>query len=308
MDQPVLNPEELAALRDAFLESSQGSPEPAAPQYVMPVALIAEDRAAENARPAAMQIGHRWAEVLRPRLSKLCGPGVEIDRVLVEVLEPGTLREEFLHAWISGISVVGRPRPALVTATGPIIERVAARLFGADDEEPPVERPPTEAALRAFEQAGHSFVRGLMRALSEEQSCLVQPLGDAARVWEQLRDENEPTLVVTLGLGAFGQLRLLSGSETLLPPPARPRLRAAPDGAIERVLSEVPVEVRVELGKTTLTMTELRALQPGVVLVLRQPEEDMVTVECAGVTKAYGRAVNERGAFAVEIVKTGVKR
>jgi flagellar motor switch/type III secretory pathway protein FliN len=79
----------------------------------------------------------------------------------------------------------------------------------------------------------------------------------------------------------------------------------APPGAIENALGAVPIEVRVELGKAQMSMSEFSSLRPGAVVALDRFVDDPLPVRCAGVIKATGRALVSRGVLAVEINGAG---
>jgi flagellar motor switch/type III secretory pathway protein FliN len=94
---------------------------------------------------------------------------------------------------------------------------------------------------------------------------------------------------------------VLTRPATLVRPPAPIEAVPAAPGAVDAALGRVPVEVRVELGRTRLTMREFERLAVGTVLTLPQFVDDPLPVEVGGVVKAYGRAVVSRGVLAVQI-------
>ncbi len=69
MSDAPLDPNELEAIQDAVREAQGKVDRPSAPppmmpmgEDVLPLALIADDRVAESARPAAMRLAGRWAD------------------------------------------------------------------------------------------------------------------------------------------------------------------------------------------------------------------------------------------------------
>jgi flagellar motor switch protein FliN/FliY len=297
-DRPVLDREEMEALRSAMSETSAPAPTVSVRQ-ALPVALIADDRAGERARPFGLQLGRRWGEAVRARLAKSCGVALTIDRLGAEIVDPPSLRGELPLAWTQRVEVEGRPGAALVVATGAMVEALAARMLGAAlDEAPAAARGPSATAVRLFGSVGRALVDALAEAWREEQSASVR-----ATKADPILD-GDALIVVSLALtgATTGTVRLVARPETLLPPPPPPRVVSAPTGAIDEVLGAVPVELLVEFGRARMTMSELLALQPGAVIALHQRADELVTVLCGGVVKAFGRPLVARGALAVEIV------
>ena len=70
MAEAPLDPQELDAIQRAVQEAHSGANRPSSNLFeeVVPLALIADDRAAEVARPAGMRIAERWATNIQRRL------------------------------------------------------------------------------------------------------------------------------------------------------------------------------------------------------------------------------------------------
>jgi hypothetical protein len=110
-------------------------------------------------------------------------------------------------------------------------------------------------------------------------------------------------VAVTVGLGgdADGCLRLI-GRPELLVPPSTPLLSVqAPVETLRRVLGEVPIEVRVDLGTIHLSASELSQLRPGAMLPLEQSPDGLIRIFVGGVQCALGRPLVSGGSLAVEV-------
>ena len=86
---------------------------------------------------------------------------------------------------------------------------------------------------------------------------------------------------------------------------SRPTALAAYQGdalLVANALSNVPVEVVVELGTLQLRLSQLRKLEHGATFTLQGFVDSLVPVYCGGVLKAWARPVVCRGVLAVRIV------
>lgn len=307
--EPILSEEELRALRSAIAPQF-GAPQRQATEFQpVPVALIADDKAGESARPAAIRLASRWASIARLRLGHALGVKLGIEYGGIETVHAPMLKEELSVAWSSLGEVAGRTGIVTVAVGGRMIEWIAGQLLGGDPDDTgtiQVDRPPSVTALTIFERAGEIIASSLTDAWREEQNARFSLLHDAARA-EQFRFEladSEPLLVLTLNATGptSGYIRLITRPETMVPPPATARATRLKPEEIATVLGDVPVEVKVELGRTRIRMSSMRTLKPGSVIMLDQAADSLLPVECAGVIKAFGRPAVSRGALAVEIV------
>src|SRR5262249_3703892 len=167
--EPRLTPEELDAIQAAIAQSAKkpGGAQPAID--AVPVPLIADDRAAERARPNGLRIGNRWGAVLRERLGRMTSSAIDVEVVGAETVEAGTLREEIGAGWTRCIDVPGRPSAALVLVTGPIVDALAAVVLGGRAEGGRNARRPSAASMRLFERPGGMVCDVLRTAWREEQ-------------------------------------------------------------------------------------------------------------------------------------------
>lgn len=309
MSSSPLDPNELEAIQDAVREAQGGvARTPAAlPDDILPLSLIADDRVAESARPAAMQLAERWADLASTRLKHVLKGDTSIKVVGAEVIDGGALREELERMWTCSLSLSDRAGSAMVAVGGPMISAVAARLLGAtgDDEEED-ERPPTAASLKIFEPIGLALVDTLVIRWEGQDRCRIKTDHSTVgtEIEKRVLSESDVVIAVTMTVEGpvSGRIRLLALPATMVPPPQPIEAIPALPGAIETALGQVEVDVRVELGRARLSMHELKQLRPGTILTLGQFVDDALPVQCAGVVKAYGRAVVTRGVLAVEVV------
>ncbi len=320
MSDAPLDADELEAIQDAVREAQGAVDRPSSPSQsflednVLPLALIADDRVAESARPAAMRLAERWCDLASTRLKHVLKGEVEIKVVGAEVIDGGALREEMETMWTCALTLSDRPGAAMVAVGGPMISGVAARLLGSEEEEDndedEEEKAPTIASLRVFEPVGLTLVETLVLRWEGQDRCKIEIDYSDEGTDREKRTLFETDVVVAVTMTiegpVTGRIRLLAPPNIMVPPATPIEAVPAAPGAIENALGQVEVEVRVELGRAALTLAELRQIRPGTILALGQFVDDPLPVQCAGVVKAYGRAVVTRGVLAVEIVQSDV--
>jgi flagellar motor switch protein FliM len=323
VSQAPLDPAELEAIQAAMREAAASPSRPAGkhPEEIAPLPLIVDDREAESARPAAMRIGGRWIKDATARLRSVLRAEVEVRVSGAEITSGEAMREGLAFSWQTSLAVEGRPAAALLVASGPLLESAAGAMCGATikeageaagGEEEEVDRPPSPATIKIFQPLGEGLAAALATAWSEEQATTVTRDPRPEQLDATRRALLEADVVVSLTMqvsgATSGRLRLLGRPATLVRPPPPIEAVAAAPGALEAVLARVPVEVRVELGRTRLTMREFEKLAVGTVLTLPQFVDDPLPVECGGVIKAYGRPVVSRGVLAVQIERVFTQR
>jgi flagellar motor switch/type III secretory pathway protein FliN len=306
-----LDDAELSAIRTAIGQASaaQDRPESVEAKLAVPVALIADDRAGERARPETLKIGERWVALAQNRMARALRLKLELEVSGAELIQGSVLRDELALAWTRMLDLGGRPGSVLVAVSGALIEAVSAFLLG--DTNPPASaaaaRAPSAASIGVFSRAGEVLLGALAEAWLEEQGVQVEPSRDAARCDALVREvlKSDALLALTLELKgpAAGRARLLGRPETFVAPSSPAKLPTVSPETIDRALGDVPVEVRVELGRARMKMSQLARLQPGSLITLQQATDALLPIRCAGVVKAFGRPVISRGAMAVEIAQ-----
>jgi flagellar motor switch protein FliM len=308
MDKPLLDMQELEAIRSAISTGTMAAASMPDQPNAVPIAIIVDDRAAESARPSGLKIAMRWITTARRRVVRLTGVKLDLQVTGAETVDVGSFREDLVSSWTGFVGLKDRDGLGMVVASGSMIESFAARLLGASaDDMVPVDRPPSATAMRVFSPVGEALVGALAEAWSQEQRCPVDVIADNSKgeTWRRGLNDTDLVVVVTIMVSgaASGSIRLIARPETLVVPPVPVEAIAPPPGAIDKALGGVPIEVLVELGRVRMSMGEFKDLQPGTVLVLHQFIDDLIPVRCAGIVKAFGKALVSRGVMSVRIEK-----
>ena len=302
----LLTDEERGALQDSIQSTAKDrdraptkAPEPT------PVALIADDQASEKARPAALRLAERWATHLGRLIPPASGAKIEVEVDDAVHIDSQEIIEELTRNWLGMVKPSLGRGTVLVAASGPMIPELAARILGGSYG---VEgdKAPTSATLRVFGKIGQQIVIGLLRAMQQEQGgdpeALTPP--QSAETWQPLVDD-DPLIVVRLKVTgeAEGIVRFVAAPDAM----ATPRGNTAPPCTdvrlIRAVLGDVPVDLSVDLGTTTMTASEFAELKPGAVLHLDSLIGDPLPVRIGGRMHASGSAVLNGEVIAVEIGK-----
>ncbi len=311
MSDGILSPEELEAIQEAT--SGKRAPvisPPSADLEVSPIALIADDREGERARPRAEAMAKRWAHVLAKRLHRAFNLELEVSVEESAVTDGTYLARELPSTWNRCILIDGGKELVIISVGGPLVEVVAAILLGAimdEDEEPPAEdREPSPVAKKIFTKGGKMVVSSLLDVFREDDHRPTEVLETAAaseRRWRQL-SETDPIIVTTLKSEGpvAGTIRIIGTPEVFLAPEPVHVAPEVPREAIAEVLAGVCVELIVELGGASIPMREIKTLAPGTLIKLDRSMSEPVPVRCGGVVKARGQIINQDGNFAVEIV------
>ena len=306
MGNTPLNPEELAAIQAAVRETRGARDRSFVPDEaeVGPLALIVDDRQAETARPNGLRIAERWARHAHKRLRQSISDDFKLAVTGAEVIDGQPTRDELSGMWFATATPADGRGSALIAIGGPIISVVTARLCG-DKVGEATERAPSLTALRIFEPVGNAIAAAAAQAWGEEQACRIRIGRGPAHIDQTRRVLQDSDVVVSITLsisGAVsGHLRLLTRPVTLVPPPTPTEAVPASQAEIEAALGRVPVEVRVDLGTTMISMRELAKLELGAIVTLQNFIDDPLPVRCGDVVKAYGRPVLDRGVLSVEV-------
>lgn len=277
---------------------------------VSPIALIADDREGERARPRALAIANRWAPLLTSRLKRAFNLELEISVEEAAVTDGSFLLRDLPMTWNRCVLVDGGKELLIVSVGGPLVEVIAAILLGAkmdgDQEPPPEDRAPSPVAKKVFSRGGKMVVSSLLEIFRDEDHRPLQTLETAEASetrWRQLSD-SDPIIVTTLKVASpvAGQIRVIGTPEAFVAPRPMQASPTVPREAIADVLSGVAVELSVELGGACLPMRQVKSLAPGVLVKLDRSMSEPVPVRCGGVLKARGQVISQNGNFAVEIV------
>src|ERR1700744_4886174 len=135
MDLAILDPAELDAIRSAIGGSTTTSARSAqtplgADADATPIAIIADDRSAERARPDGLKLAQRWAATTRLRLNRMLGVKLDLDDSSGDMPDAPPRKDQLALSWTSCVEVGGRGGRALLSVSGAMIEGLAARLLG----------------------------------------------------------------------------------------------------------------------------------------------------------------------------------
>lgn len=288
MNGMTLDPQELLALREAFQAG-----EPEVPSGALPVALLRE-RLVDRAKPGAMALGARWAGLAGPALARGLGAPIEIQVSGVEQVSGNSLRDELDGAWLVGLTARGQE--AILAVSGPLIVAAAVRWLSGRFE-PIGERRASPAALRLFSSLGRAIEEALRRAWLDvlgETLNLVPAKTQAPGFFGPMT-----SLLLTTEGEAQGKIRLIAPPQMLQ---ERSALVPPPNKTSTDALSEVPVELSIELGRTKITLAELAALRPGDVLTLGQSLSEPLLVHSSGIQAAHCKVLLKGEALHVEVV------
>jgi flagellar motor switch/type III secretory pathway protein FliN len=313
MSSSVLDEEEMAAVRGQMTGAARTRS--AAPADAKAVPLIADDRAAERARPIGLQLARRIFQSMQVRLRRWANLSLEARQLEAPIVDADSLRDNLREGWTQVMEVEAPHRGVLlISVGGPLLSVLAMRLLGATGtsatatpavEGQPVARTTTPATRRLFAPMGERLRAAVCEVLAEEHGYAVRPLNDperAERGRRELASGDVVAVTVAVGGDAEGWLRLVGRPELLVPPSTPLAAIPAPLEAIRRVLGEVPVDVRVDLGTISLSMSELARLKPGAMLPLEQSPEGLIGVFVGGTLCAMGRPLVSGGSMAVELV------
>jgi flagellar motor switch/type III secretory pathway protein FliN len=302
VSEALLDPEEMEAIQAAIRETaprrgSSGSsrdPEPTR------LALIADDRVAESARPVILGLATRTARAaarsLRPHV-----PGTwQLDVVGAEILDGPTVKEELRGGWIAGLQSSNGDE-LVVAAHGGVIDLAAAARCGAAAPAADSNRPPSPVSLRLFQPAGKAVLDSITAAWREVFPSELSASSDIAIVSRLIEARSVVRVVMTFSGTASGRIQVYARPDILVPRPTELAAFKATAQRIANALANVPVDIVVELGTLRMRLKELRKLDKGATYTLNGFVDSRVPVYCAGVLKAWARPVVCRGVLAVQI-------
>lgn len=300
--ESYLNNEEYAAIREAMGEYGIRLGDVVI--EAVPVALIAEDRAAERAIPDGQKIVERWVPELRHVLARVFGKDLEFTPGMAEIVDQTGFKRATTHSWLLRLTVEGRRGAGFMCVSGPILEATAVQRVGGEAVIG-LARAPSLTVLALFSPVGRALATALRESWKEVQEALIDFSEDEILIEETRRTLERAKISVVVEIqikgNVEGTIRLVVPPEILAAPPRRLDATPAQPGAIEQALGEVPSMVQVEMGKVAMPLRGLLDLKPGMVLTLDRFVGDPLPVTCGGVHVAQGRAILSRGVLAVEI-------
>jgi flagellar motor switch/type III secretory pathway protein FliN len=297
----LLDPEELEAIQDAIRETAPRRSSQAPDVEPTRLALIADDRSVETVRPVLINLATRWIRRGSKMLKQHLSGQWQLDVIGAESIDGTSAKEELRGGWLAG-GKAGAAE-AVFAVFGPVIDIAAARRCGGvADANPDMTRAPSPISIRLFQPIGRQLFETWCAQWQEAFDAELQPSTELGIV-QRLIEANTVVRVTIAFSGALaGKVVVYVRPEVLLPKPAALAAVKAKALSVANALSNVPVEVVVELGTLRLPLNKIRKLERGGTHALPKFVDSRVPVYCGGVLKAWGKPVVSRGVLAVQII------
>ena len=302
MTDALLDPQEMEAIQAAMRETAPRRGSHAPDREPTRLALIADDRTADVARPILIGLATRSIRMATRGLKSHLPGNWKLDVIGAETVEGSAAKEELRGGWVAGMHA--DDAEIVIAAHGPIIDLAAARRCGASATEPTAAdttKTPSAVSLRLFQPAGRSLLDSWNSAWREVFSSELTVSTDLGIVSRLIESRTVVRVALAFSGDITGRLQIYARPEAIVPRPIALAAFKANALRIANALSHVPVEIVVELGTLRMTMRELRRLQRGSAFTLQGFVDSRVPVYCEGVLKAWARPVVCRGVLAVQI-------
>jgi flagellar motor switch/type III secretory pathway protein FliN len=264
------------------------------------LALLADDRSGDAARPLLITVMNRWVRRATKALRNHLPGTWQLDVVGAESIDGPATKEELRGAWIAG-GTCGAAE-LVFAVQGSVIDIAAAKRCGEAVPSSESTRAPSAISLRLFQPIGRTLFESLAPSWQEifDNDLLASAdIGIVARLIE-----SRTVVRVTLAFSGSitGRIQIYARPDALLPKPAALAAIKAKANAVANALANVPIEVVVELGTLRLSLGKIRSLERGSTHTLTTFIDSRVPVYCAGVLKAWAKPVVCRGVLAVQII------
>lgn len=299
-DAQQLEQAEIEAIQAAMRESAPRAAKLAAEPSPTRLALIADDRTAEAARPILLGLATRAIRAMTRGLKPHLPGSWQLDVAGAEVIDGTTVKEELRGGWLAGVKSSDEAELVIV-AHGGLIDIAAARRCGAAAPTSDANKAPSSLSLRLFQPAGKALVDGCAAAWAEVFPSTLAPSGDLEMVSRLIESRSVVRIAMQFSGGVSGRIQIYARPEGLVARPGALAAFRADRQRIANALSHVPVEVVVELGTLRMRLREVRRLDKGATFTLQGFVDSRVPVYCGGVLKAWARPVVCRGVLAVQI-------
>lgn len=288
MSGDVLSNDQIAALVEAAREGQVPAAKREAPQrrsrrvrdvdFTRPTKFTQEQQ-------RRLRRGHEaFCRAASTQISAELRTAVELEVINVDQQSWGAALNEIPQPSLYGVTEISNGSRMLVSIEQPAAMTMIERLLGATLSAKFVERELTEIELSLARRLFNTVVGSLSRNWNDELLQLSLHLVgvESQQSNAQLAPSSEPTLAITIEV----RLEKLSSTMTLLVPHRSiehaletlstghygehhdPDADAQAEELVRAALRTVDVEVRAEVGSTSLTIDELLALQPGDVVKL----------------------------------------
>lgn len=304
MSDALLDPQEMEAIQAAIRETAPARRGGAVDIEPTRLALITDDRIAEAARPVLIALANRTARLAARSLRAYLPGSWQLDVVGAEIIDGATAKEELRGGWVAGLrssGAGGGTDELVVAAQGGLIELAAARRCGAASPTVDANRAPSAVSLRLFQPTGRAMLDSISGAWREIFPTDIAPSSDLGIVSQLIESRCVVRVSLTFAGAVSGRIQIYARPELVVPRPVALAAFKANAEKIATALSNVPVELVVELGTLRMRLRELRQLEPGTTFTLQGFVDSRVPVFCEGVLKAWARPVVCRGVLAVQI-------
>jgi flagellar motor switch protein FliM len=294
---------EREALRESMVSSVSEPGKVAQPPKVRPVALIAEDQAAERVMPTARRVTDRWATHVGRIMPPLTGVKVRVEAIEHIETNSGEILEALRQAWVCEMKPKIGEAAIAVAVSGRMIPDLACTMLGGTFKLSE-QSVPTPATIRVFESLGERIAESAAFAFEHECGGVIKrgayQLG--ADTWAPLVD-GEPMLMVSVEVSGEteGKLHLITSPDALHRVRADVREHKAVRVGVRELLGKLETDVSVQLGTAKTTARKFAELGPGSVLTLDALVGDNVRIFVGGELRATGRAVLIGEMVAVEV-------
>lgn len=296
----VLDPEEMEAIQAAIRETSPARrSSPVLSTEPTRLALIADDRLAEAARPVLIGLANRAVRTVQKMLRNQLPGAWQLDVVNAEVVDGPSAKEELRGGWIAGLR--GDEVELVVAAHGGVIDAASARRCGAATPVADGTRPPSAVSLRLFQPAGRALLLSWSTAWKDTFSTEIAASSDLGIVSRLIESRAVVRVVMSFSGDITGKVSVYARPEQLVARPVALAAFKADAIRIATALANVPVQVVAELGTLRMRLRELRRLTPGQTFTLQGFVDSRVPVYCEGVLKAWAKPIVYRGVLAVQI-------
>jgi len=298
----LLDAAELEAIQNAIREVAPKRSGSSFDPDVEPtrLALIADDRSVEAARPLLLTVMNRWVRRATKALRNYLPGQWQLDVVGAEAVEGQSAKEELRGAWIAG-GTCG-PAELVFAVQGPVIDVAAAKRCGALEPASETTRTPSAISLRLFQPVGRTLFESLAPSWQEIFDSELTGSNDIGIIARLIEARTVVRVTLAFSGSMTGRVQIYARPEALVPKPAALAAIQAKSLSVANALSNVPVEVVVELGTLRLSLGKIRSLERGASFTLPSFVDSRVPVFCAGVLKAWAKPVVCRGVLAVQII------
>jgi flagellar motor switch/type III secretory pathway protein FliN len=300
VSESLLDPQEMEALQAAMRESAPRRSASTPDVEPTRLALIADDRIADAARPVLINVATRWVRSATKALRSHLPGSWQLDVVGAEIIDGATAKEELRGGWVA--AATGGDAEIVLGAHGGVIDIAAARRCGAAPPRADSARPPSAVSLRLFEPTGKAMLESWNQAWREVFDRALAPSSDLTIVARLIDARYVVRVAMTFAGAIAGRVSVYARPETLVTRPAALAAIKANAALVANALANVPVEIVVELGTLRLPLQALRKLDPNATFTLPGFVDSRVPVFCEGALKAWAKPVVCRGVLAVQIV------